>query len=67
MITAMMMSESAERKPGRSGRPALSPEDKKKQKSVYLSSDDISFLLTINGNLSAAIEKLVEERKNNSK
>lgn len=62
MITAMM-NESADRKPGRSGRPALSPEEKKKQKSVYLSSDDLTFLLTINDNLSAAIEKLVEEGK----
>lgn len=63
MITAMMSESGEQRRPGRPGRPAMSSDEKKKQKSIYLSPDAIQFLSKINPNLSAAIEKLVEEKK----
>lgn len=45
------------------GRPAKNPEDRKTQKSVYLSPGLIEYLKTIDSNLSAAIEKLAEDQK----
>lgn len=64
MMAMMSESGSNQRKsvnPG--GRPAKNPADKKTQKSVYLTTDVIEFLQTIDSNLSAAIEKLAEDQK----
>ena len=64
MIAMMSESGGNQRKsvnPG--GRPAKNPGDKKTQKSVYLTTDLIQYLQTIDPNLSAAIEKLAEDQK----
>lgn len=62
-MMTMMSESSGERRPGRPGRPAMRSDEKKKQKSVYLSPDLIQFLQNIDPNLSTAIEKLAEDQK----
>jgi hypothetical protein len=65
MITAMSESGSDGDRvmPGRKGRPAMSSDQKKRQKSFYVSPDNIEFLTEIDPNLSAALEALIEEKK----